>query len=117
MLMPVIILQCYSEANTQTVEKLPPTGIAIGALENVEYKSRSINIEKDDVVVMYTDGVTEAINSQQDMFGEKRLIELIEKNAHLSSQGILEKILSYVKEFAGDMPQADDITLLIIKGI
>ncbi|PVX24222.1 MAG: hypothetical protein CW691_08245 [Candidatus Bathyarchaeum sp.] len=100
-----------------SVEKLPPTGIALGALENVEYKSRSINIEKDDVVVMYTDGVTEAINSQQDMFGEKRLTEIIQKNAHLPAQAILEQILSDVKTFAGDMPQADDITLLIIKGV
>jgi len=99
------------------VEKLAPTGIALGALENAEYKSQNINIEKSDIVVMFTDGVTEAINSRQEMFGEKRLIEIIEKNSHLSAQALLQKILSGVESFARDMPQADDITLLIIKGV
>jgi PAS domain S-box-containing protein len=99
-----------------TVEKLLPTGIVLGAVENMEYKARSVKIEKDDIVVMFTDGVTESINSRGEMFGEKRLIENIQKNAHLSAQAILEQILSSVKACAGDVPQFDDITLLIIKG-
>jgi PAS domain S-box-containing protein len=99
-----------------TFEKLPPTGIVLGAMENMEYKSQSLKIDKDDVVVMYTDGVTESINSKEELFGEKRLIEVIKKNAHLSAQTILSEILSSVKAFAGDMPQFDDITLLVIKG-
>jgi serine phosphatase RsbU (regulator of sigma subunit) len=98
------------------VEKLMPTGIVLGALENVEYKSRSVTIGEGDVMVMFTDGVTESINAQQELFGEKRLIEVIQKNTHLSAQTILEQILASVKAFAGDMPQFDDITLLIIKG-
>jgi PAS domain S-box-containing protein len=62
-----------------TVEKLLPTGIVLGAVENMEYKARSVKIEKDDIVVMFTDGVTESINSRGEMFGEKRLIENIQK--------------------------------------
>ncbi|MCW4000760.1 MAG: SpoIIE family protein phosphatase [Candidatus Bathyarchaeota archaeon] len=103
-------------SQTGTVERLPPTGIVLGAAENMEYKSSRVKIGEDDVVVMFTDGVTESINSQQEMFGETRLTEIIRQNAHLSSQKILEEILSAVKAFAGDMPQFDDITLLIIKG-
>jgi PAS domain S-box-containing protein len=99
-----------------TVEKLMPTGIVLGVVENQEYESRSLKIDRDDVLVMYTDGVTESINSREELFGEKRLIEIIRNNAHLPAQVILEQILSSVKEFAGDMPQFDDITLLIIKG-
>ncbi|XHH08794.1 MAG: SpoIIE family protein phosphatase [Candidatus Bathyarchaeia archaeon] len=99
-----------------SVEKLLPTGIVLGAVENQEYKSRSVKIAQGDVVVMFTDGVTEAINSQNELFGEKRLTQIIQKNACLSAQGILEHILADVNEYAGDMPQADDITLLIIKG-
>jgi PAS domain S-box-containing protein len=103
-------------SKTGAVEKLMPTGIVLGAVENMEYKSRSVNIGEGDVVVMYTDGVTEAINKKEELFGEKRLTEVIQKSAHLPARMILEQILLEVKAFAGDMPQADDITLLIIKG-
>jgi PAS domain S-box-containing protein len=96
--------------------RLLPTGIALGAMENQKYRSQSLKIEKGDVVVMYTDGVTESINSKEELFGEKRLSEVIHRNAHQSAQVILEQILSSVKLFAGDMPQFDDITLLVIKG-
>jgi PAS domain S-box-containing protein len=98
-----------------TVEELLPTGIVLGAVENREYISRSLTIERGDVIVMYTDGVTESINAQEELFGEKRLIEILRNNARLPAQAILEQILSGVKEFAGDMPQFDDITLLVIK--
>jgi PAS domain S-box-containing protein len=99
-----------------TIEKLSPTGIVLGAVENLEYKSRRVKISQGDIIVMFTDGVTESINSREEMFGEKRLIEIVRKNANLPSKVILDKILSGVKAFTGDMPQFDDITLLIIKG-
>ena len=99
-----------------TVEKLPPTGICLGVMENQEYESRTVTIARGDVLVMYTDGVTEAINTQEEIFGEKRLLEIIRDNAHLSAQTILDRVLSDVKKFAGDMPQFDDITLFIVKG-
>jgi PAS domain S-box-containing protein len=98
------------------VEKLLPTGIVLGALENVDFKSRTVTIGKGDVLVMFTDGVTEAFNAAQELFGEQRLVEVIQKNSQVSAQMLLEQILAAVKAFAGDMPQADDITLLIIKG-
>lgn len=100
----------------KTVERLPPTGICLGVMENQEYESRSVKIDKDDVLVMYTDGVTEAINTQEELFGEKRLIEIIQNNVHLPAQMILEGILSDVEKFAKDMPQFDDITLFVVKG-
>ncbi len=103
-------------SHDRTIEKLPPTGICLGVLENQEYESRSVKIEKDDVLVMYTDGVTEAINTQEEMFGENRLIEIIRNNTHLPAQMILERILSDVEKFAKDMPQFDDITLFVVKG-
>ncbi len=75
-----------------------------------------LTLKKGDTVVMFTDGVTESINAKEELFGEKRLIEIIKKNAHLSAQMVLEQVLSGVRAFAGDVPQFDDITLLIIKG-
>jgi PAS domain S-box-containing protein len=99
-----------------TVEKLLPTGLVLGVMENQEYESRSVTIGKGDVLVMYTDGVTESINTQEKMFEENRLIEIVRNTAHLPAQAILEQILSSVKEFTRDMPQFDDITLFVVKG-
>ncbi len=100
-----------------TLEELLPTGIVLGAVENREYSSRTLPIDPGDVIVMYTDGVTESINAEEELFGEERLNEIIRKSARFSAQKILDRILSGVQEFAGGMPQFDDITLLVIKGI
>jgi len=101
---------------TETLEELMPTGIVLGAVENREYFSRTLSIGPGDVIVLYTDGVTESINSMEELFGEDRLNAIIKKNARLPAQEIVERILSGVCEFTGDMPQFDDITLLVIKG-
>ncbi|HET6580407.1 MAG TPA: PP2C family protein-serine/threonine phosphatase, partial [Methanoregula sp.] len=100
----------------ETLEELMPTGIVLGAVENREYFSRTLSIGSGDVIVMYTDGVTESINAKEELFGEERLSAIIRKNARLSAHEILDLILSGVQEFAGDMPQFDDITLMVIKG-
>ncbi|MDN7024332.1 PAS domain S-box protein [Methanoculleus sp. FWC-SCC1] len=103
-------------SRTETLEELLPTGIVLGAFENQEYFSRSLSIGPDDLVVMYTDGVTEAINAEEELFGTDRLTAIIRETARLPAQEILDRILSGVREFSGDMPQFDDITLLVIKG-
>ena len=99
-----------------TIEELLLTGIVLGAAENQVYTSRTIPVGPDDLVVMYTDGVTESINFREELFGEDRLRAIIRDNARLPAREILDRILSAVQEFAGDMPQFDDITLLVIKG-
>ncbi len=103
-------------SKTSVLEELPATGIILGAFENQDYFSRSLVIEPDDVVVMYTDGVTEAIDDRDEPFGVPRLNAIIRENARLPAQGILDRILSDLHEFTGDTPQFDDITLLVIKG-
>ncbi len=101
---------------TETLEELLPTGIVLGAVENRGYLSRTIPISPGDVIVMYTDGVTESINAREELFGEDRLKTIIRKNARQPAQEILERILTEVRGFTGDMPPFDDITLLVIKG-
>ena len=109
---PPVVFRCL----TGTLEELMPTGIVLGAVENREYFSRTLSIGPGDVIVMYTDGVTESINATEELFGEDRLNAIIRKNARLPAQEIIDRILSGVHEFTGDMPQFDDITLLVIKG-
>ncbi|HII76444.1 MAG TPA: SpoIIE family protein phosphatase, partial [Methanolinea sp.] len=61
-------------------------------------------------------GVTDAMNAQEKFFGEDRLYTIIRENARLPAQEILDRILSEVREFSKDMPQFDDITVLVVKG-
>jgi PAS domain S-box-containing protein len=100
----------------ESLEELMPTGIVLGAVENREYFSRTISIGSGDVIVMYTDGVTESINALEELFGEDRLNAIIRNNVRRPADEIIDRILIGVQEFTGDMPQFDDITLLVIKG-
>ena len=100
-----------------SIRELVPTGIFLGARENEIYTSETIRIEPGDILVLYTDGITESINSREEMFGEERLKSVVRMHARDSAQEILEHILEMVGSFSGDEPQYDDITLMVIKGI
>jgi sigma-B regulation protein RsbU (phosphoserine phosphatase) len=103
---------------TRTVgetEKLTTRSVLLGAFDFVEYKPRQTKLNPGDVVVMYTDGVTEAVNSDNEMFGEDRLEELIQRNVTLSAEQIKQRILDEVISFTRGLPQGDDITLIVLK--
>ena len=102
-------------ANPQKVEDLKSTGMAIGILEDVEYTQETIQVYPGDLIILYTDGVTEAINPEMEEYGISRLINTIQENIDSSVQDIAEKILTSVAKFSGSQPQFDDITLLLIK--
>ena len=104
-------------SDSEQFEELSLTGIAIGVLEGEEYSQKSLPINPGDIIVLYTDGITESLSSSDEMFGESRLKSIIQKNASLSALEIQNKILDEVQIFCGSEPQFDDITLLIIKGL
>ena len=94
---------------------LKAKGIALGVIEEVELEEVKIELMNDDIVVLYTDGVTEAINEKEEGFGEKRLINVIQENRGLPVGDIIDRIRDEVIAFAGDQPQFDDITLMALK--
>ncbi|WP_321504436.1 SpoIIE family protein phosphatase [uncultured Methanoregula sp.] len=98
-----------------TFEELPATGIAIGATLDATYTAETVPLAPGDVMVMYTDGITEAENARQDMFGEDRFREVIARSSGLTADEITKQILSEVRNFCGNQPQSDDITLMVIK--
>jgi sigma-B regulation protein RsbU (phosphoserine phosphatase) len=98
-----------------SVEYLTTKSILLGAFDFATYKQMSTTLEPGDVVVMYTDGVTEAVNSANDMFGDERLEELLVRIRGKSAEQIQSSILDEVVAFTGDLPQGDDITLVTIK--
>ena len=94
---------------------LKAKGIALGVTDEVSLQSVRVDLRPGDVLVLYTDGVTEAINDQEEEFGEERLVKVITENRGESAATILDRILAAITAFAGDRPQHDDITLLILK--
>ena len=97
-------------------EELLMTGIAMGVIDDEKYAKQSVHIGPEDIIVLYTDGVTESLSSSNEMFGECRLKDIITKYASLTAAEIQQKILDAVLIFSESEPQFDDITLLIIKG-
>jgi serine phosphatase RsbU (regulator of sigma subunit)/putative methionine-R-sulfoxide reductase with GAF domain len=101
--------------NDGTTSTLNTDGIALGVLENVQIKQKSIQLLPGDVVVFYTDGVTEAMNEDYDEFGMNRL-RLVSSSARKGKAAdIVNAITSAVAEHAGGTPQFDDITLVVMK--
>ena len=99
-------------------EELPLTGgIALGVMPELEYKESSVSLAEGDTLVLYTDGVSEAMNSEGEEFGIDRLREIFVNNPPVSAREANEAILQAVNDFAGDTPQSDDVTCLVIQRV
>ena len=97
------------------IELLESGGLILGMMPNVPYEQDKVQLKQGDWIVMFTDGVTEAQDKDGEDFEEERLMELLQENKFASAEVMKDKILTAVKEFTGDVPQSDDITLLILK--
>ncbi len=89
-------------------------GIPLGVMDLEPYKSAEITIQPGDSIVMYTDGVTEAMNINNEEFGEPRLLEILNANRKLDAENLTKLLLKEVKTFAGEQEQSDDITILVL---
>ncbi|MGB5933599.1 MAG: SpoIIE family protein phosphatase [Anaerolineae bacterium] len=96
------------------VQALRRTGMALGVVEDVTWKQEAVQLAPGDVLVLYTDGVTEAQNAQEAFFGEERLLEIAQANRGRSAQDIQDALIADVHEFVGDASQFDDITLMVV---
>ena len=101
-----------------TSEELPHTGgIALGVMPGLEYKESDVTLAKGDTLVLYTDGVSEAMNSEGEEFGMDRFREVFVKNPPSSARVTNEAILQAVNDFAGETPQSDDVTCLVLQRV
>ena len=99
-----------------SVTELPLTkGIALGIAADVVYTQESVTLEPGDTVVLFTDGVTEAMNADNQQFGLGRLTEVFEGKPPENATEANEAVFEYVRNFAGDAPQSDDITCLTLR--
>ncbi|MGL4998779.1 MAG: SpoIIE family protein phosphatase [Cetobacterium sp.] len=100
---------------TQSIESHSVKGVAIGFLDDYNYKQGEIKLNIGDVVIYYTDGITEAENINKDLFGIERLKNILMETSSLSSKEIKKRLLAEVNSFQNGCEQNDDITFVVIK--
>ena len=106
---------------SQTVTPVKSPGMVVG-IDSGNVFDRltvdfAISLERDDCLVLYTDGVTETLNAEGDEFGVDRVIQAVRARANDGAQAIVKKIIQDVRDFTGSLPQNDDITLIAIRKI
>ena len=99
-----------------SIRKLPLShNIIAGFIGDYHFTEESFRLEQGDTLLLYTDGVTEAINAECKEYGEERLEAQLKKTAQTNCQQMIDTVKADVKVFVGDEEQSDDITLLAIK--
>ena len=97
------------------VERLETGGLPIGMMQGVAYEQAIVTFEAADVLVIYSDGITESVNEREEEFEEERLIEVVKNNTGRSASGIRDRIDEALSRFVGTTAPVDDMTLMIIK--
>lgn len=98
------------------VELIPMTGgIALGVMEEMPYNFKSFTLNPGETVFLFTDGVTEAMDSKEDLFSEERLIERLSNSNSKTISDITKDVIDSVFEYSKDVPQSDDITVLTFR--
>jgi sigma-B regulation protein RsbU (phosphoserine phosphatase) len=87
----------------------------VGGAKRAKYHNREFELHPGDCVFVYTDGVPEATNAAEEMFGEERLVDTLNRHPDASPEELIEYMREAVDEFTGDAPQFDDITMLCFK--
>ncbi len=92
-----------------------PPDFLLGVLEDASYRTTKISLAPGDVLLLYTDGVTEAMNEHKAFFSEGALLDAVGRCVDRSPRALVTQLLEEVKAFAGNEPQSDDITLLALR--
>jgi sigma-B regulation protein RsbU (phosphoserine phosphatase) len=117
---PLIFMR--SVGQDEKVQVLVPSGLVVGLripgahekfIELLEEESLELRVG--DVIVLYTDGISEAMDNDAELFGDSRLSRIIEEHGHLESEELRERILREIESFVGSADQHDDMTMILMK--
>jgi serine phosphatase RsbU (regulator of sigma subunit) len=100
---------------TGKIEKLVSDLYILGMFDFASYRSSTLRLSKGDILVVYSDGLTDAENPQEEMFGEDRLLSLIRQEAPSGSHALVTAFLKAIEEFTQGTPQTDDITFVVVE--
>ena len=108
---PPYLLSTQSDDAVQTLRR---TGPPLGILEDVTWEQGVVQLAPGDVLVLYTDGITDAEDGKGTFFGQERLLGSVQANLGRSAQEMQDALMAEVHEFVGDAPQFDDIALMVL---
>lgn len=99
----------------ESIERLKPTGMAMGISEKVHWSQKIARINPGDFLILYTDGITETQNAKDEFFGEERLLEVVLAQQGRSAEQIRDDLLAEINRFAAGAPRSDDIAVIVIR--
>ncbi len=102
-----------SDGTLETIETT--NGMALGVMEDFLYQSKTLTLGMHDTLMLYTDGVTEAMNERHELFSEQRLEDILLTSVDTLPQELIRKVLEMILEYCRDVEQTDDITMLAIR--
>lgn len=111
---PPLLFKSDSD-KTGIFSRLYPTGAAVGLIELDQFVEKTINLVQGDVLFLYTDGVTEAINPQFEEFGQDRLAEVVQHSLNWSARELVQEVRQQLNEFTNVQPLVDDTTIVAYK--
>jgi sigma-B regulation protein RsbU (phosphoserine phosphatase) len=106
-------LLCSNGGGTDFMQLLK--SFVVGPMPDIEYRSQQMILEQDDVIFLYTDGVTEAMNPRKELFSEDRLKQCLSRLKDKSVQDIIDGVRTEIRDFAQGASQSDDITMLALR--
>jgi phosphoserine phosphatase RsbU/P len=95
--------------------RLATGGLIIGAFQQATFEEEQLQLDPGDTLVVFSDGVSEAMNVEGEQFGEERLVSCVQNNRELPPGNLLECILETVQQFRADSEQSDDLTVFILR--
>jgi sigma-B regulation protein RsbU (phosphoserine phosphatase) len=97
------------------VVRLATGGMILGAFKDSRYMQETLQLDSGDVLVVFSDGITEAANEREEYFDEERLVRIVVRNRHLEAAGLCDRILAEVAAFTENSPPQDDMTLVAVR--
>jgi sigma-B regulation protein RsbU (phosphoserine phosphatase) len=108
---PPYLLEAHTD---EAIHPLPGRGIALGVLEDTDWEPVTIELPVGAALLLYTDGVLDALNAQEERFGSAQFLDIARTNLGRSADDLQQQLLSRLQQFVGDAPQFDDITLVTV---
>ena len=99
----------------EVVETPMPQDPIVGAFDSLEYHQATLQLDKGDMLIMFTDGVNEAMNTELEEYGDERLINILKQSANKDCQETIKAVKADLSAFTTGAEQSDDITMLAIK--
>lgn len=105
----------YLLSDGKDARRLKTGGIVLSVMEEFPYEEEVVVMEPGDMLVIYSDGIPEAMNLHQELFSDEKLGELLKECRSLSAMEVIDKVVAAAKAHAGNWPQSDDMTMLVVK--